>query len=123
MPLLNPDQFRARLQADLPVNLLSAISIRIPNSFVSVANETHHHALHPALLATVLAWGSKFSEHPILVEDREGCNGRSRISRMLFVKTLEIAESEKVHRVPSSDHVVISLLLEPLRGRKSCFST
>ena len=120
MPLLNPDHFRARLQADLPGQLLSMVSIQIPKTFTPSVGESQI-PLHPALLATVLAWGSRFSEHPILVSDREEHSGRSRISKMLFEKALEISETEKVHRIPSSDHVITSLLLEPLQGRMSRF--
>lgn len=115
MPLLNPDQFRARLHADLPDSLLSSASIQLPK--IPTTFDAYP-ALHPALIATVLAWGSKFSAHPILDMDRKENKDRSRISKMLFEKTLEIAEAEKVHRIPSSDHVIISLLLEPLLGRE-----
>jgi hypothetical protein len=116
MPLLNPNHFRSRLQADLPRQITSVISIQIPKPPVQHGNDPIN-PLHPALLASVLAWGAKFSEHPILVTDRANRNGRSRIAKMLYEKALEIAEVEKVHRIPSSDHVITSLLLEPLQGR------
>lgn len=115
MPLLNPDQFRSRLQADLPRQITSTITIQIPKPTHQHGNDNAN-PLHPALLASVLAWGAKFSEHPILVTDRASRNGRSRIAKMLYEKALEIAEVERVHRIPSSDHVIISLLLEPLQG-------
>jgi hypothetical protein len=65
-----------------------------------------------------MAWGAKFSEHPILLNDREKNNGRSRIAATLLVKAMDIAEAEKVHRVPSADHVLVALLIEPLQSRE-----
>jgi hypothetical protein len=73
--------------------------------------------IHPALLATVIAWGAKFSEHPLLVQDREGANGQSRLARTLVNRAREVAEAEKVHRISTVDHVVIALLIEPLQNR------
>lgn len=73
--------------------------------------------LHPALIATVLAWGAKFSEHPLLVADRERNGGQSLLAKALINRTRELAESLKVHRIPNTNHVVISLLIEPLQCR------
>ena len=73
--------------------------------------------MHPALLATVIAWGAKFSEHPLLVADRQGANGQSRLARMLVNRAREVAEAEKVHRISTVDHIVIALLIEPLQNR------
>jgi hypothetical protein len=73
--------------------------------------------LHPALIATVLAWGAKFSEHPLLVADRERNGGQSLLAKALINRTRELAESLKVHRIPNPNHVVISLLIEPLQCR------
>ena len=105
-PLLNPSQFRARLKYSLTPNPL-------PN-----AHSPNDKPLHPALLATVIAWGAKFSEHPLLVLDREGNNGSSRLARTLVNRARNVAEAEKVHRISSPDHVVIALLIEPLQNRK-----
>jgi len=77
--------------------------------------------LHPALIATVLAWGAKFSEHPLLVADRERNDGQSQLAKALIDRTRELAESLKVHRIPNPDHVVISLLIEPLQCRTCGF--
>lgn len=103
MPLISPINFRARLKAYLR-----------PGS----VPETNLGPLHPALLATVIAWGAKFSEHPLLVHDRETNSGRSRLCRILTKRAREIAESEKIHRLPTYDNVVIALLLEPLQSRE-----
>ncbi|KAF8208834.1 hypothetical protein K438DRAFT_1812973 [Mycena galopus ATCC 62051] len=99
IPLLNPQQFR---------NQLHLHPGDPPNP------ET---ALHPALVATVLAWGSKFSEHPLLVADRRRPGGQSLLAKTLIDRARNLAEALKVHRIPSPDHVVIGLLLEPLQSQ------
>nr|GAT58784.1 predicted protein [Mycena chlorophos] len=99
MPLLNPDQFRSRL--------------RLQPGDSSVPDEV----LHPALVATVIAWGTKFSEHPLLVADRQRVGGQSLLAKTLIDRSRDLAEALKVHRIPSSDHVVIGLLLEPLQNQ------
>lgn len=101
LPLLNPLQFRARLN-------LQATQQR---PVIAKQDEP----LHPALIATVLAWGAKFSEHPLLVADRDRNGGQSLLAKALIDRTRELAESLKVHRKPNPDHVVISLLIEPLQ--------
>lgn len=103
LPLLNPAQFRSRLQ--LYNNLGSG----------STSNDK---PLHPALVATVLAWGSKFSEHPILVADRRRPGGQSLLAKALIDRARDLAEALKVHRVASAEHVVIGLLIEPLQNRE-----
>ncbi|KAI5120761.1 hypothetical protein M0805_004725 [Coniferiporia weirii] len=108
LPLLNPTQFRARLKLAL------APQPQTPNSAHPASSEK---PLHPALLATVIAWGAKFSEHPLLVADREGADGQSRLARTLVNRAREVAEAEKVHRISSVDHVVIALLIEPLQNQ------
>lgn len=101
LPLLNPLQFRARLN-------LQATQQR---PVIAKQDEP----LHPALIATVLAWGAKFSEHPLLVADRDRNGGQSLLAKALINRTRELAESLKVHRIPNTNHVVISLLIEPLQ--------
>lgn len=101
LPLLNPEQFRSRLQ----------LQASPPPS--------HNPPLHPALVATVLAWGAKFSEHPLLVADRRRPGGQSLLAKTLIDRTRDLAEALKVHRIPSSDHVVIALLIETLQNRRS----
>jgi hypothetical protein len=100
IPLLNPEQFRSRLQLQP-----SASPTNIP-------------PLHPALVAVVIAWGTKFSEHPLLVADRKRPNGQSLMAKTMIDRARDLAEALKVHRLPSSDHVVIALLIEPLQSRK-----
>ncbi|TFK40606.1 hypothetical protein BDQ12DRAFT_679740 [Crucibulum laeve] len=99
LPLLNPAQFRNRLQLQ------------------SSAIPTNDKPLHPALVATVLAWGTKFSEHPLLVADRRRPGGQSLLAKILIDRARDLAEALKVHRIPSADHVVIALLIEPLQNQ------
>ena len=109
LPFLNPTHFRARLNVNVP----QYASIYANNS-ASSAEET----LHPALMATVVAWGAKFSEHPLLVADRLNSPARqSGLAKTLIVRAREVAEALKVHRVPAAEHVVIALLIEPLQSR------
>lgn len=103
LPLLNPAQFRSRLQLYNPTNSGSGSSEK---------------PLHPALVATVLAWGTKFSEHPLLVADRRRPGGQSLLAKTLIDRARDLAEALKVHRVASAEHVVIGLLIEPLQNRQ-----
>ncbi|KAG6917470.1 hypothetical protein DXG01_002447 [Tephrocybe rancida] len=98
LPLLNPAHFRDRLQ--------------LSPSTSSSAREP----LHPALVATVLAWGTKFSEHPLLVADRRRPSHQSLLAKTLIDRARDLAEALKVHRIPKTDHVVIGLLIEPLQS-------
>jgi hypothetical protein len=102
LPLLNPLQFRARLN-------LQATGQR------AILSTRQEEPLHPALIATVIAWGAKFSEHPLLVADRQRNGGQSLLARTLIDRCREIAETTKVHRIPHKDHVVIALLIETLQ--------
>lgn len=102
LPLLNPAQFRNRLQL-------------YPTNSNSNNNEK---PLHPALVATVLAWGSKFSEHSLLLADRRRHGGQSLLAKALIDRARDLAEALKVHRVASTEHVVIGLLIEPLQSRQ-----
>ncbi|TDL23131.1 hypothetical protein BD410DRAFT_787431 [Rickenella mellea] len=107
LPLLNPAQFRSRLKYSLASHSSPPSPQRTPPE----------KPVHPALLATVIAWGAKFSEHPLLVMDREGAGGQSRLARTLVNRAREVAEAEKVHRISCVDHVVIALLIEPLQNQ------
>ena len=98
IPLLNPAQFRSRLQLSL--------------------SSSGKNPLHPALVATVLAWGAKFSEHPLLVADRRRSGGQRLLAKELIDRARNLAEALKVHRIPTPDHVVIGLLIEPLQSRE-----
>ncbi|KAG6841960.1 hypothetical protein C0991_004448 [Blastosporella zonata] len=99
LPLLNPEHFRDRLQLS-------------PST-----SSNSREPLHPALVATVLAWGTKFSEHPLLVADRSRPGKQSLLAKTLIDRARDLAEALKVHRIPKTDHVVISLLIEPLQSQ------
>ncbi|KAF9007666.1 hypothetical protein BDZ89DRAFT_1168462 [Hymenopellis radicata] len=99
LPLLNPEQFRN--------------SLRLHPSSTSAPGKH----LHPALVATVISWGAKFSEHPLLVADRDHNAGQSHLAKTLIDRTREIAEALRVHRIPKDEHVVIGLLIEPLQAQ------
>jgi hypothetical protein len=112
LPFLNPAHFRARLNVNVPQ--YASIYANSSSASGASAEET----LHPALMATVVAWGAKFSEHPLLVADRLNSPTRqSSLAKMLIVRAREVAEALKVHRVPAAEHVVIALLIEPLQSR------
>lgn len=102
LPLLDPAQFRSRLN----------FHTGSPRLLLGSKQED---PIHPALIATVLAWGAKFSEHPLLVADRNQNKGQSLLAKALIDRCRELAESTKVHRIPHEDHVVIALLIEPLQ--------
>ena len=103
IPLLNPAQFRD--------------NFRLQSSPLPYTNG-HEKPIHPALVATVIAWGTKFSEHPLLVADRRRPGGQSLLSKTVIDRVRDLAEALKVHRMPTQDHVVIGLLIEPLQARK-----
>lgn len=79
--------------------------------------------IHRPLLACLLAWGSKFSDHALLVMDRQQGNPnplRSNISRLLVDRAREVAEQEKVFRIAKPENVVVCLLMEPVQPLQSC---
>ncbi|TCD63254.1 hypothetical protein EIP91_005810, partial [Steccherinum ochraceum] len=141
LPLLNPAQFRSRLTEHLKTNtnappppppVPAAYEIKqdrrsnsphtptmgnSPKSALLMSPGSEHKPLHNALVATVIAWGAKFSEHPLLLADRRKNNGQSMMAKALINRARELAEDLKVHRVPSADHVVIALLIEPMQNQ------
>ncbi|KZW00922.1 hypothetical protein EXIGLDRAFT_719996 [Exidia glandulosa HHB12029] len=122
LPFLNPDDFRSSLRAALPGyegSPFTTPSATFSHPSFPPGKLSRSRVLQPALLATVLAWGAKFAEHPILSQDRQANGGRSRIARSLVRKAREVAESEKIHRWPTADNVVVALLLEPLQSQNT----
>ncbi|KAF8527530.1 hypothetical protein BU17DRAFT_39547 [Hysterangium stoloniferum] len=111
--LLVPSRFRSQLLASLPP--LS----QAPPEATSPSALPQQSVVSPSILAAVLAWGAKFSEHPLIVEDRAAdVSGtqRSRLARSLIKKAWEIAEAEKAHTFPTPDNVVACLLLDGLHS-------
>lgn len=112
LPILEPDEFRARFSdpdahPDGPV-------------------------YHP-LLAVALAWGARFSDHPIIAADRDeitkrrrdgpdgsGPDGpeRSRLVQLMIIRAREVAEVNKAFRVASLDNVRLGILMESLLARE-----
>lgn len=130
-PVVNPSRFRAQFREALfPSSSSSSRKIR---------------PIHRPLLATLLAWGSKFSDHNLLVLDRHRQahrsphaissrvdpaavadsststtpRGTSIISRLLVDRAREVAEQEKVFRVAIPENVIVCMLLEPLQPLQS----
>ncbi|EKM51982.1 uncharacterized protein PHACADRAFT_212595 [Phanerochaete carnosa HHB-10118-sp] len=116
LPLLNPAQFRARLQYGLQTRNPLGSASPDANGFSS-GQSSNNKPLHNALVATVISWGAKFSEHPLLVKDRERNRGQSSLAKTLINRTRDLAEDLKVHRVPNADHVVVALLIEPMQNQ------
>lgn len=95
----------------------------------SSTSTTSLRPIHRPLLACLLAWGSKFSDHALLVMDRQQVSreggptpSRSNISRLLVDRAREVAELEKVFRVAKPENVVVCLLMEPVQPLQSCKS-
>ncbi|KAH9851544.1 hypothetical protein C2E23DRAFT_829650 [Lenzites betulinus] len=135
LPLLNPAQFRSRLHYSLystgsqnggtspstPTTSAVAQQQRTRNSSSPFGGQSAQHPsqrpLHPALVATVIAWGAKFSEHPLFIADRHRNDGQSAFAKVLINRARDLAEDMKVHRIPNADHVVVALLIEPLQSQ------
>ncbi|KAI0669214.1 hypothetical protein C8Q78DRAFT_1042258 [Trametes maxima] len=132
LPLLNPSQFRTRMHYSLystgsqngstspsnPAGSTVAQQQRTRNSTSPLGGQSaQQRPLHPALVATVIAWGAKFSEHPLFIADRHSNGGQSAFAKVLINRARDLAEDMKVHRVPNADHVVIALLIEPLQSQ------
>ncbi|KAI0061481.1 hypothetical protein BV25DRAFT_1916847 [Artomyces pyxidatus] len=109
LPFLDPTRFRAKLNVK--------VSHYASGQYMSNQADTEE-PLHPALMATVVAWGAKFSEHPLLIADRHASGTKhSNLAMTLISRAREVAEALKVHRVPDSQHIVIALLIEPLQSQ------
>ncbi|KAG9048054.1 hypothetical protein FS837_000882 [Tulasnella sp. UAMH 9824] len=111
-PILDPKEFRARFKHSLPTNLIPAQSI----SADSPTPPGNLEPIPPALLAVVIAWGSKFSEHPLILMDRNQNGGRSRISRALVSRAFEIAEAERVYRIPTPENIITCMVIEGIQS-------
>ncbi|KAK4687045.1 hypothetical protein P7C73_g3078, partial [Tremellales sp. Uapishka_1] len=96
------------------ITLFSDVDFR---SRFAAADNTGLRPLSPALLATVLAWGAKFSEDPIVAQDRRGAEKKSRLVALIVVRARNIAEEERIERIPSMENIHALLLLEGLLGQ------
>lgn len=72
------------------------------------------------MIATILAWGAKFTENSLFVADRQrNPDSQSALAKTLVHRARELAEALKVHRIASPENVVIALLIECLQNRAS----
>ncbi|CAE6452840.1 unnamed protein product [Rhizoctonia solani] len=107
LPILDPHNFRTRFKHSLPQ---APLPPPLPARDIE--------PLPFALIAVILAWGAKFSEHPIIVHDRGNNKDKSStIARALVRRAREIAEAERIFRIPTFDNAIICLLLEPLQSQ------
>ncbi len=139
-PVVNPSRFRTQFKEAIFPSSSSSVSDSRSNSSLRKTRP-----IHRPLLATLLAWGSKFSDHNILVLDRHRHahrtphamssrvdpaavadssasstpRGTSIISRLLVDRAREVAEQEKVFRIAAPENVIVCLLLEPLQPLQS----
>jgi hypothetical protein len=94
--------------------------IRPTNTSSSSGTSKSSDPLHPALVATVIAWAAKFAENSVFVADRQRNGGTKSLFAIALVdRARELAELLKVHRISTPEHVIIGLLLEPLQSRQS----
>ncbi|KAF9651348.1 hypothetical protein BDM02DRAFT_3163392 [Thelephora ganbajun] len=121
---LNDEGFRKELALDLVEVYFQIVHTRFPllnpEDFRSRFHGTTKRSdpLHPALVATVVAWGAKFAENTLFVADRQRNGGTKSLFAIALVdRARELAELLKVHRISSPEHVIISLLLEPLQSQ------
>ena len=95
MPLLSPTLFRQQFRSPSPLSQPPHVTV-----------------------ALVLAWGAKFSEHPIIAMDREetsalmmdrnregGSRSRSRLVRLLVVRAQEVLEANRAFRVAKVENL------------------
>ncbi|CAE6408445.1 unnamed protein product [Rhizoctonia solani] len=107
LPILDPHNFRTRFKYSLPH---APLPPPLPARDIE--------PLPFALIAVVLAWGAKFSEHPIIVHDRGSSKDKSSIlARALVRRAREVAEVERIFRIATPDNAMVCLLLEPLQSQ------
>lgn len=128
-PMLSPDDFRRRLNlrgdSDLHDLLPSPISssgslpgTTDPHPSTNGSSNGTSNALHPAIVATVLAWGAKFTEHSLFLADRAMNGGQGLFAKTIIERARAVAEVMKVQRVATPEHVIVGLLLEPVQPRE-----
>ncbi|WVQ98940.1 hypothetical protein IAU59_006072 [Kwoniella sp. CBS 9459] len=80
-----------------------------------------------ALLAVILGWGARFSEHPVIISDREEVSARdmlikpgrkrSRLVSLIVIRAREVAEWNRITRLPSLENSQTLFFLESLLAR------
>jgi hypothetical protein len=121
------------LASDLVETYFQIVHIRLPLLDPGLFRRRFHSPDGPdgppflPILACVLAWGAKFSEHGVINRDRDECSinlpgerrRRSRLIQMVAVRAQQVAEICKVYRVPSLENVQACLMLNALEGGES----
>lgn len=126
---LYDEEARIDLASDLIETYFQIVHIRFPLLDPIIFRKQFH---DPAgshgpplagLIATVLAWGAKFSEHPLITQDREECsrvlkNGRkrSRLAQMMSCRAQQILETDKVARLATLESLQTCFLMAVLQG-------
>ncbi len=123
------DMISPSLASDLLETYFQIVQIRTPYIIDRNVREGWHHPQNPkgqlptVAVALILAWGARFSEHPIIVQDREECsrgltNGRkrSRIVELLTFRYERIVELDALYRVYTVQNVLAVLSLMALKG-------
>lgn len=120
---------RADLAADLIETYFQIVHIRFPLIDPDLFRKQFANPSGPhgpplaALVATVLGWGAKYSEHPIVTADREECsrnlhNGRqrSRLVQVMTCRAQQILETDKLARLATMESVQTCYLMGVLQG-------
>ncbi|CED85154.1 Zn(2)-C6 fungal-type DNA-binding domain [Phaffia rhodozyma] len=129
---LNDPALRIELAKDLVESYIMIVQIRVPlidPEFIRSQldpDESNKHSSN-VLMAVVLAYGAKFSEHQIIIDDREETtlmnaqrDGRetgrmkSRLVSLLTARAQEVLETHRIYRVASLENVQAALLMEGL---------
>ena len=124
------------LASDLVETYFQIVHIRLPLLDPGLFRRKFHNPDGPdgppflPIVACVLAWGAKFSEHSVIHRDRDECSigllgerRRSRLIQMVAVRAQQVAEICKVYRVPSLENVQACLMLNVLEGGESWHTT
>ena len=83
------------------------------------------------LLAVLIAFGARFSDHPVINADREECMGRdeaaygagqrpprSRIVQLLVIRAREVLDVQKTMRISTINNTQVLVLAEALFARE-----
>lgn len=95
--------------------------------------DTHPEGPVPhGLLAVMMAFGARFSDHAVINTDREECMDRderafgagqrpprSRITQLLVIRAREVVEIQKTHRIATMTNIQILVLAELMLGSRS----
>ncbi|BEI79573.1 hypothetical protein CcaverHIS002_0101020 [Cutaneotrichosporon cavernicola] len=119
-----------RVGQDLVETFFQVVHSRLPileeAQFKAMYNDPDGAMREPlshALLAVVLAFGARFTEHATFQADREEMSGReaepgrSRMSQLLVIRAREVVEATKAFRVATLANTQALMILEGLTGQ------